>query len=198
MKGKICSLSAALFLLLAAAGSVHAQSTTEECQPLKLNRRGVPTTPFRYTVNYAVSNPDPSGSVGIPGAETAVHIINRHPASHHKAGCVYVLFKDKDGVTQGIAQGTIPPNGSRVFATSENVSNAGTPPPFIVDYPAAAADTSSAAQVIPSIDPINVPFEGRAEIYSYNPLLQVAPFVVDHGAMSAVPVQRAGVPTRNN
>lgn len=198
MKGKICSLSAALFLLLAAAGSVHAQSTTEECQPLKLNRRGVPTTPFRYTVNYAVSNPDPSGSVGIPGAETAVHIINRHPASHHKAGCVYVLFKDKDGVTQGIAQGTIPPNGSRVFATSENVSNSGTPPPFIVEYPAAAVDTSSAAQVTPSIDPLKVPFEGRAEIYSYNPHLQVAPFVVDHGAMTVVPVQRGKTSTGNN
>jgi hypothetical protein len=199
MKGKFFSFSFASVLLLTAVGSVCAQTTPPvvDCPPLTLNRRMQPTTPFRYTVNYAVSASDPSGSVGIPGTETAVQIINRH--SSQKMGCVYVLFKDKDGVVQGVAQGSIPPNGSKVFATSANVSNSGTPPPFMVDYSASAVDTSSATQVVGSGDSMPVPFEGRAEIYSKNPKLQVAPFVMQSGGgMSVVPVQRAATATGNN
>jgi len=189
MKVKIFSFSFASVLLLTAAGSVCAQTTppAADCPPLTFKlKKGQPTTtptvPFRYTINYAVSSSDSS-----PGAETAVQIINRN-LSLRQDKCVYVLFKDKEGAIQGIAQGSIPSNGSRVFATSENVSNSGAPPPFVVDYPASAADTSQPT----------LAFEGIAEIYSKNPKLQVAPFVVDKGAMTVVPVQRTTTATGNN
>lgn len=196
MKGKIYSLSVASFLLLAAAGSVYAQ----ECTPLLLNRSGVPNKPFRYTVNYAVSNPMPvDPALGTDGTETAIHIINRYPYSQYngRLGCIYVLFKDKNGIIQGIAQGMIPSHGSRVFATSY-IANKGNPPPFVVDYPALAADTSNPAQVLPDseMSTMQVPFEGRAEIYAINPLLQVAPFAIgSNGTMTDIPMQRSTTPT---
>ena len=170
MKVKIVASFASVLLL--AVGFAQAKTTSEECS---WPQKRMP--PMRYTVNYAVSN-----SSATPVAETAIHIINR---SRKNEACVYVVFKDKDGVEKGVAQGFIPANGSKVFATATTADAVSPPPPFVVDYAATVVNTDT-----PDL-PLQTPFEGRAEIYSRNPSMQVAPFMTSGSSISNLPVQKS-------
>jgi len=132
----------------------------------------------RYTVNYA------SGGHQGEGLETVVAITNRHK----KDNSILVQFKDSAGKLVCEAAANMPSDQTKKFATTAPV------PPFsAIDYPAFITD---AATNPPTTGPCP-PFQGRAEIYSTNPNIQVAPFLsADTGGLTVIPVQKGTQATK--
>ncbi|MGX9728076.1 MAG: hypothetical protein ACTFAK_12395 [Candidatus Electronema sp. VV] len=135
------------------------------------------STNQRYTVNYARS------SAGYPTINTIVSITSRST----KPNDISVAFFDQQGALQCLAVGSVNVGQTRMFGTTAWADEFSYSP-INVDFPAFRVADSTVSPPTTTQD-ICDDVEGRVEIYSKYPNLQVAPWLVSSGTMTAIPMQ---------
>ncbi len=137
---------------------------------------------LRYTGNYG------RASIGYdfgPTMNTVVSITNR--AS--KPNDIAVAFLGQQGDMQCLAVGKMNPGQTGGFGTTAGIDpESYNYSPVTVNFPAFRVAEPSVSPPTTTQD-ICDDFEGRVEIYSQLPNLQVAPWLINNGNLTSIPMQ---------